>query len=764
MMGTLRFFLTLTFVLFWTGLENITAQPIPLKMGHGNAVSCLAFSPDGKWLASGSGHIRMVYSYDDKYFFDGGRYKIPYKYFEVDKKEYEIRLWNLDNGWLQQILQAHKGSILSVAFSNHGKWLASSGLDSAIYLWKIPQGQLIRVFRWPVSAILQVVFSPDDRWLAALGREKSIHIWSLPHGKRHLILKGFKGLPSSLAFSPDGRYLASRHGDGTINLWQIPQGKLETVMNDKRDFLTSLSFSPDGHFLASSDEKNISIWIMPWGGLLYRLPIKRNLGSTLYYSSPEVLRAAFFYKNQIYFKIDSTNGLGTSVLSGHKALITAISFNKDGRLLASGDENGVIRLWDLARKRLASVLDGSSQSVSLATLNTNGTFLATASKYGQVTIWDIARLVRKKFLPSPDSLPLNTLTFSADGKYLAEKFENGAKGVMDISTGRYWEIKKGREIQKHILTGIDVIVPNSIPFVWHPQRPLLANSEPDGSIKLLDVRQQRTLKVLPSAGISYVSLAFHPFKPWLAAIPFKKERDLDYLIKIALRHREKKDVLLRQWDIRTGERVLALKNLSWLPVAIAYRPNSGQLFIADTKNNIHIWDGIRGRMEKTTFHCSNEIKTLTFSPDGRWLVCKNHSFIEVLDIKGKNRLMKLASFHYNLESAALIMDRDRIISVDDNGTILIWNIQREEWTVGAKFFSTSDSTQSFVLFTPDGRYYTPDKRWAAYVTVLNAEGQTNGRRYRIFSQEPQMADSSLLKNWQALFHKTTPRDSLKNIH
>ncbi|WP_225895973.1 AAA-like domain-containing protein, partial [Dendronalium phyllosphericum] len=167
--------------------------------GHGDTVSSVVFSPDGKTLASAS----------------------------VDKT---IKLWNLDTGKVITTLRGHSDKVYSVVFSPDGKILASASLDKTIKLWNLDTGKVIATLREHSEAVYWVVFSPDGKTLASASADKTIKLWNLDTHKVITTLRGHSNSVYSVVFSPDGKTLASASSDNTIKLWNLDTHKVITTL------------------------------------------------------------------------------------------------------------------------------------------------------------------------------------------------------------------------------------------------------------------------------------------------------------------------------------------------------------------------------------------------------------------------------------------------------------------------------------------------------------------------------------------------------
>jgi len=247
--------------------------------GHSKIVNSIAFSPDGRTLASGgwdkkikiwevtSGKLlrtlggwfsgdstnwvrSVVFSSDGRTLADGSSDKT-------------IKIWEVQTGKQIRTLRGHSDWVRSVVFSPDGRTLASGSNDETIKIWEVQTGKQIRTLTGHSNSVISVAFSPDGRTLASGSFDKKIKIWEVQTGKEIRTLtnhSGWFGL-YSVVFSPDGRTLASGSFDNTIKIWEVQTGKQIRTLTGHSNSVSSVVFSPDGRTLASgSDDNTIKIW------------------------------------------------------------------------------------------------------------------------------------------------------------------------------------------------------------------------------------------------------------------------------------------------------------------------------------------------------------------------------------------------------------------------------------------------------------------------------------------------------------------------
>jgi WD40 repeat protein len=295
----------------------ISEAPLFTLKGHTAKVWSLAFSPDGRLLASGS----------------------------VDDI---LRLWRVKERVLLRKMVGHPFPILTVAFSPDGVYLATGSDDGLARVWRVEDGRLVYTLEGHAGRILTLAFSPDSGILATGSDDSTIRLWKLSDGSLDQTVDEGMNPVLSLAFAPNGQALAWSESDGTLRILQLSNPpKWLLVLKETSLPLKSVAYSPAGDLIASgSEDGKIFIHRSTDGKLLNTLYGHTRAVSGIAFSPDGKLLASASQDSTLrIWKAGESSAL--VILTGHTGPVNCVAFSPDGKLLASGSDDQTVRLWSV---------------------------------------------------------------------------------------------------------------------------------------------------------------------------------------------------------------------------------------------------------------------------------------------------------------------------------------------------------------------------------------------------------------------------------
>ena len=585
------------------GIDYHARRCVMVIAGRGR-IQGIAYSPDGKTLASSSGSI--------------------------------VQLWDIKNGAeIREFSTSTDEWITSIAFTPDSCYLIAGTKSGRVFQWDLRTDRLLLpLHRQYTNKIERTVVLPDGCTIACALDDGTIDVWSTNNDQPMCgLLSGHQGSVRVVAFSFDGKTLASGgYGDNTIRLWDYCLGEpVGEPLTGHQGSITCLAFSLDGTYLASgSQDRVVSVWDTQTGQQ-HRTYSGHHYAVTSVCFAPNGRALASGSQDDHVRIWNLHDGYPTSplVLSGHYGFVNAVCFSNDGLYVASCSDDYAIRIWDVSGS-YSSVLPLNAHADELIAVSVSGDsrLIASASKDGSVRVWDAYTCEQMHSLPLNPAGTVDSVAFSSDSRWIIAGSYGMNVRLWDVQTG---QLAVSERCGHYAPVSISVVpselkIPPGLDHVWNVstiqeeqivhiehgysifsdadsrQRTCIAATETFGDIQIFDATTgQVQLLTEPDGPVFFICpLAFSPDGAQMIAPTATGIVDFDIRTRAKVSHAQ-------------GHAVNALVVAYSLDGRlIASKINDYDVCLWDTKTAEALEPVLRGH--------ASVIECIVFSPDGRFLV------------------------------------------------------------------------------------------------------------------------------------------------
>ena len=443
-------------------LQTKELRPI---LRYKSPVSTIAFSPNSRWIAGGSGDgtIRV---------WDAGTGDLIHEFNDHTESVWKVD-FSPDSKWLLSVSLDGRGflknlvhsgersipleengtfSIYAASFSpdeeNDGYTFATGSGNKRIQLWKMPTNNSNKLslnnfsLKGHNDSVWILAFSKDGQNLASGSLDGTVRLWDLDLRRERIKIAGHTGGIKALAYTEDNRLLACGTGlDGILRLWDAgTSGQLSTLL-DHANLNKAIAFSSDGKTLASAGSEDDTILLSNVtqifnsnleDSLIHSLIGNQHGITALALSSPVrdprspsvPNRLASGGKDARIHLLDITTQSKLTTLRGAESTITALTFDPTSTRLFSGEDNGIVREWNALTGIERFKFKSSFNAITALAFSPDPRFLAVGDEMGKIRLFDFAEQ-RQKFIFTQHTRKITALVFDEDSRTLFSGSEDG---------------------------------------------------------------------------------------------------------------------------------------------------------------------------------------------------------------------------------------------------------------------------------------------------------------------------------------------------
>jgi WD40 repeat protein len=277
-----------------------------------------------------------------------------------------VRLWNVQDQKFTTPLRGHRESVRGLAFSPDAARLVTVAQDGQIHFWNVQDGRLLRTLNEPVRGTRRVCFQPDGVRFAVCGFDKNVRIYDAVTYRLITTLPAHDTNNEAIAYSADGSLLAVGGRTGVVRIWRTSDNKHLTDIEGDGRRVRAIAFSPDGSLLATGGEGPFIMLWNPQDGELIRIFAERP-GKTfaLTFCGNDVLASG--ESDNMVRLWEAATGRQFATLSGHTGTISTMTFEPATQNLVTGSFDASVRFWSLPQGTAVSSV--STPIISVPTIS-----------------------------------------------------------------------------------------------------------------------------------------------------------------------------------------------------------------------------------------------------------------------------------------------------------------------------------------------------------------------------------------------------------
>jgi WD40 repeat protein/serine/threonine protein kinase len=559
------------------------------------------------------------------------------------------------------VLRGHRAAINSFSFLPDGKRIVTASDDRTVRLWNT-EGRLLRMFVGHADEAWGVSFSDDGKRIVSTSRDRTVRVWDAQTGRALRVLEGHTRPSFFAAMLPDGR-VVSQGEDASVRVWNLATGKGRVIVQ-ATDKATKVIFLPDRHEALGAGTKG-EMWLIDLEG-----------------GPPRAIR-------ELRVNTDA-----------RRAPMAPMAYARGGRLIAAGDGEGVVRLWDRDANEVRA-MPALPRPIVRLVLARDGARAFVATEDGAMGLFEVEKGTYRA-LPGHEAV-IRSLALSPDERMLASAGFDRAVHLIDLATGEMRLLSSAHE--------------TVLQLAFSPDGAMLAAASSDGTVRLFAAGagpsrtitrhevSARSLAVSPSSGriasagtdgvIRLVdpggagdSVIVEGHAGEVTALAFSPSGDLFISAGV--------DGAARLWD-HAGHLVRVLPGEPGKAPIFAWSPDGRLVALNAPDGQVRFWDVDSGEVRAIGPH-EGHVLLVAFSPSGDKLVTASaDKIVRLWDLAG-GPPRTLLKHDEPVASVAFSPDGRRVASGGDDHKLRIWDLERGT----ERHINGGGYTVTGLRFTPDG--------------------------------------------------------------